>query len=204
MKRSKHYQYLQEFQALRLERDYSHLGQQRQYTILADFFFNEMYGPKDFQARDTQARRLHQFVHLAPGLSMRDIEVTLDLLDITVQLDHELAVVLEKMNVPVPFDEAMYEEAYLRADAYEPRVKQIELIGESLRRVHRLAQIPLLGPALNNTKMLAKMMSMGDLHQFLRKGYAALVVVDTLEPFLIEVSTKELERLNRIYAVASP
>jgi hypothetical protein len=202
MKPSKHYQYLQEFQALRLERDYSHLAQQRQYAILADFFFNEMYGPKDFQARDTQARRLHQFVHLAPGLSMRDIEVTLDLLDLTVQLDHELAEVLAKMNVPVPFDEAMYDAAYFRADAYEPRVKQIELIGESLRRVHRLAQIPLLGTALNNTKTVAKIMGMGELHRFLRKGYAALVVVDTLEPFLLEVSTKELERLNRIYGVS--
>jgi hypothetical protein len=204
MKRSKHYQYLQEFQALRLERDYSHLGQQRQYAILADFFFNEMYGPKDFQARDTQARRLHQFVHLAPGLSMRDIEVTLDLLDLTVQLDHELAEVLTKMNVPIPFDEAMYEEAYFRADAYQPRVKQIDLIGESLRRVHRLSQIPLLGTALNNTKTVAKLMGMGELHRFLRKGYAALMVVDTLEPFLVEVSTKELERLNRIYGVSSP
>jgi len=202
MPRSKHYQYLQEFQALRLERDYSHLAQQRQYSALADFFFNEMYGPKDFAARDTQARRLHQFIHLAPGLSMRDIEVTLDLLDLTVQLDHELAKVLARMNAPIPFDEAIYEEAYFRADSYQPRVRQVELIGESLRRVHRLTQIPLLGTALNNTKMLAKMMGMGELHRFLRKGYAALVVVDTLEPFLHEVSTRELERLNRIYGVA--
>lgn len=203
MKHSRHYRYLQEFQALRLKRDYQHLAQQPQYALLADFFFNEMYGPNDFQARDTQARRLHQFVHLAPGLSMRDIEVTLDLLDLTVQLDEQLADVLIRMAAPVPFDEPTYEEAYLRADAYEPRVKQIDLIGESLRRVYRLAQIPLLGTALNTTKTMAKMMSMGELHRFLRKGYHALANVKNLEPFLQEVAVKELARLNRIYGLAA-
>ena len=203
MKRSRHYQYLQEFQAYRLRRDYDHFGAQPQYVALADFFFNDMYGPKDFSARDTQARRLHQFIHLAPGLSMRDIEVTLDLLDLTVRLDEQVAEVLEKSGAPVPFDEATYERAYRDADAYEPRVRQIDLISESLLRVHRLAKMPLLGTALNNSKTIARMMGMGDLHRFLRKGYNALEVVEDLKPFLNEVTTRELQRLDRIYEGAT-
>ena len=203
MKRSRHYQFLQELQAARLRRDYQHLGVQPQYTALADFFFVEMYGPKDFRARDTQARRLHQFIHLAPGLNMRDIEVTLELLDLTVQLDDQLAEMLVKINAPLPFSEAIYEQVYRDADVYASRVRQIELISESLNRVHRLTQIPLLGTALNNSKTIARMMGMGELHRFLRKGYNALEVVDDLQPFLTEVSAQEMERLNRIYGLVS-
>jgi len=203
MKRSRHYQYLQEFQAIRLRRDYDHFGQQPEYAALADFFFNDMYGPRDFSARDTQARRLHQFIHLAPGLSMRDIEVTLDLLDLTVRLDEQLAAQLEKNQAPVPFDEATYERAYRDADAYQPRVRQIDLISESLLRVHRLAKMPLLGTALNNSKTIARVMGMGDLHRFLRKGYNALESVEDLKPFLNEVTARELERLDRIYEGAT-
>lgn len=201
MKAKNHYDYLQEFQSMRLRRDYQDLAVQPQYTLLANFFFNDLYGPHDFQARDNQARRLHQFIHMAPGLTMRDIEVSLELLDMTTKLDHQLAEVMERMKVALPFDEATYEEAYLRSDAYEPRVRQIKLIREALTRVHRLAQIPLLGTALANSKTLARLAGMRELHAFLRRGYEALKPVKNLEPFLARVDALELERLDRIYGV---
>ncbi len=201
-KYTQYYRYLQAFQSARLKRDYGHLAQQQQYQKLAEFFFDEMYGPHDFQARDAQARRLHQFIHLAPGLTMRDIEVCLDLLALTNELDQQVAAVLEQMHVDLPFDEQAYEEAYFKADAYQPRVRQIELIRESLTRVSRFASIPFLGTALANMKTLARLTSMRELHQFLIKGYYALRDVKDLETFLRAVEDKEIERLNRIYGVA--
>jgi hypothetical protein len=202
MKSNAHFRALQEFQSARLRRDYGHLAvEQPQYKKLGDFFFDDMYGPHDFQARDRQARRLHQFVHLAPGLTMRDIEVTLDLLDLTNQLDQQVADILVEMNAPIPFSEHIYEDAYYRADAYAPRVRQIEFIREALTRVHQLSQITLLGTALDNTITLARLMGMRELHRFLRKGYQALRVVQNLEPFMVKVETLELVRLDRIYRV---
>ncbi|MFD3164747.1 hypothetical protein [Herpetosiphon sp. NSE202] len=199
MPSAKYYNYLQIFQAKRLERDYKHLLAEPQYHGLAQFFLEDMYGPYDFHARDTQARRLHQFIHLAPGLSIEDIEVTLDLLNLTVRLDQQVADWLEHNGVALPFSEAQYEEAYYRVNSFEPRVRQIELINESLRRVHRLSRISLLGTALNNTKTFAKLMGMGELHRFLRRGYQALQPVQDLKPFLTQVTHTELDRLKRIY-----
>ena len=60
---------LQSFQSQRLRRDHADLATEPQYRQIAEFFFEEMYGPHDFSSRDEQAHRLHQFVHLAPGLA---------------------------------------------------------------------------------------------------------------------------------------
>ena len=197
-----YYQFLQQFQAQRLQREYQYLAEQPQYRKLADFFFNDMYGPQDFKARDTQARRLHHFIHLAPGLTMRDIEVSLELLELTTDLDEQITQMLVSMQAPLPFDEATYEEAYFKADAYQPRVRQIELLRESLTRVSRFAAIPVLGTALSNMKTLARLTGMRELHAFLVKGYYALSEVEDLEPFLSAVETKEMARLDRIYGVS--
>ena len=47
---------LQQFQSARLRRDHADLAAERQYQAIGEFFFNEMYGPRDFAARDDQAR----------------------------------------------------------------------------------------------------------------------------------------------------
>ena len=74
---------LQVFQSQRLRRDHADLAAEAQYHEIGEFFFEEMYGPHDFSARDEQARRLHQFVHLAPGLAVRDVQEVLELLELT-------------------------------------------------------------------------------------------------------------------------
>ncbi len=203
MKPTKHYRYLQAFQSKRLERDYSHFRNDPQYVLLADFFLTDLYGTQDFSARDAQAKRLHHFTNLAPGMSVHDIQIALDVLELTETLDKQVADILVKMNADVPFSEATYEEAYYRADAYQPRIRQIELIDESLRRVYRLSRISLLGTTLNNTKTMAKLIGMSDMHRFLHKGYLALQKVNDIDPFLDEVVSKELHRLNRIYKVTT-
>lgn len=76
---------LQALQSKRLRRDHADLAAEKQYHDIGEFFFEEMYGPRDFSARDEQAKRLHQFVHLVPGLNVGDVQNVLELLDLTEQ-----------------------------------------------------------------------------------------------------------------------
>ena len=55
--------------------------------------------------------------------------------------------------------------------------------------------------ALANSKTLARLAGMRELHAFLRRGYEALKPVKNLEPFLARVDALEMERLDRIYGV---
>jgi hypothetical protein len=192
---------LQAFQSQRLRRDLADLAAEAQYQQLGQFFFDEMYGARDFSARDDQAQRAHWFVHRVPGVTAHDVESVLALLELTNKLDDEVADGLIAFDAPLDFDEAIYEHAYRRADHYAERVLQIDLVILTLSNVHRLGRKRLLGLALQSTQVLAHAVGMGEIHRFLRLGYQAIQPVRDITRFLDTIEMREKARLDRIYAV---
>ena len=190
---------LQIFQSGRLRRDHADLAAEAQYRALGEFVFEELYGPHDFSARDDQARRLHQFIHLIPGLGLRDIEQVFDLLEISHKLDEAVAAWLVALDASIDFDEPLYERAYRLADNHDERVRQLELVRAVLYNVRQLARKPLLGAALRHTQSLAHAAGMTDIHRFLLLGYQAIQPVQDIHRFVETVSLRERDRLDRIY-----
>ena len=192
---------LQTFQSNRLRRDHADLAAEAQYSQIGAFFFQEMYGPRDFSARDAQAHRLHQFVHLAPGLAVGDVQNVLELLELTNKLDDIVALWLRTLDAPLDFDEATYEHAYRLCANYDDRVRQLDLIRGSLYSVYRIARKPLIGTVLKRTQGLAQTLGMSDIHHFLRLGYQAIQPVRDIHRFVETVILRERDRLDRIYEV---
>jgi hypothetical protein len=193
---------LQSFQSNRLRRDHADLAEEPQYHDIGEFFFEEMYGPRDFSARDEQARRLNQFIHLAPGLAVGDVQQVLELLELTNWLDDSVAHWLMELDAPLEFDEELYERAYRLADNYDDRVRQLDLVRESLYNVYRMARRPLIGMVLKRTQGLAHTVGMADIHRFLRVGYNAIQPVRDIHRFVETVGVRERDRLERIYEVS--
>lgn len=190
---------LQAFQSQRLRRDLADLAAEPQYQQIGQFFFEEMYGARDFSVRDEQAQRAHWFVHRVPGVTAHDVESVLDLLELTTKLDDEITDLLIALGAPLDFDEAIYERAYRQADRYAERVRQIDLVLVALGNVHRLGRKRFLGLALQSTHVLAHAVGMGDIHSFLRLGYQAIQPVRDIARFLDTIERREKERLDRIY-----
>ena len=190
---------LQRFQSNRLRRDHADLAAEPQYRDIGEFFFEEMYGPRDFSARDEQARRLHQFVHLVPGIAVGDVQKVLELLELSNRLDDGLVEVLLELGAPINFDEQIYERAYRLADNYAERVEQIDLARDSLYNVYRMARRPFVGLALDRIQGLAQRVGMADIHRFLRLGFAAIQPVRDIHRFVETVMLREQDRLDRIY-----
>ncbi len=192
---------LQTFQSQRLRRDHAGLADEPQYRQIAKFFFEEMYGPNDFSARDEQARRLYQFLHLVPGLAMRDVTDVLELLELTNHLDDAVAVQLSALAAPLDFDEITYERAYQLCDNYRDRLRQIELSRNALYNVYRMAHKPLIGAVLQRTQDLAQAVGMADIHRFLRLGQQAILPVHDIHRFVETILLREQDRLDRIYQI---
>lgn len=191
---------LQAFQSRRLRRDLADLGAEPQYQKIGQFFFDEMYGPRDFSARDKQARQAHRLVHRMPGVTHQDVEPVLALLELTNKLDDEITTLLMEQGAPLDFDEQIYERAYRDADNYEERVLQIELVVVALGNVHRLSRNKLLGLALQGSQGFAYAAGLGELHRFLRLGYRAIQPVRDITRLLTTIETRERERLDRIFS----
>lgn len=191
---------LQAFQSKRLRRDLADLAAETQYQKIGHFFFEEIYGPRDFSARDKQAQQVHKLVHWVPGMTHQDVEPVLVLLELTNKLDDEITTLLMEEGAPLDFDEAVYEGAYRLAENYGERVIQIDLVLTALGNVHRLSRNKLLGVALRSSQGLAHAAGMGDIHRFLRLGYQAIRPVRDITRLLTTIGTRERERLDRIYA----
>lgn len=190
---------LQIFQANRLRRDYRDLAAIPQYEPVGEFFFNEIYGPRDFTERDRGARRLHQLLHALPGVRLRDVEQVLELLELTTTLDDGLALLMLEHKIGTDFDEATYEHYYFVADNYDERLRQLDLVRDSLYNVFRLSRSQLLGIGLHRSRLLARLVGMEAAHEFLVQGYDALQGVSSIDHFAVTVYDRELARLNRIY-----
>lgn len=191
---------LQVFQSKRLQRDLADLAAERQYQAIGKFFFDEMYGPHDYTARDLQAHRIHLFIHRVPGISFQDVEPVLTLLELTNELDDQMTNHLIHMHAPLDFDEALYDKAYRELDNYAVRATQIDLVLLALGNVYRLGQRKLLGVALMSTQAVAHTLGMGELHRFLRLGYQAIQPVRDIQRFLNTIGERERARLDQIYA----
>ena len=190
---------LQVFQSHRLRRDYRDLSAIPMYEPVGEFFFPELYGPRDFSQRDNDARRLQHFLHIVPGVHLRDIEELLELISITAELDDGLTDLLIDRGVPLTFDEQIYEQLYRESDNYEDRYRQLELISNSLDNVFRLSRSHLLGIALERSTVIARLAGFESGHTFLLKGYRALRNVTEIDHFATTIYNRELDRLNRIF-----
>jgi hypothetical protein len=190
---------LQIFQSNRLRRDYADIAAIPQFDLVGEFFFNEMYGPRDFTDRDRSAQRLKQFLHYLPGVRVRDLEDVLDLLELTNRLDHELADLMIAREIGIDFTEEIYEQMYFEADNYGPRRDQIDLVCRCLYNVYRLSRNPLIGRALHSTRFLARIAGIEPAYDFLIAGYDALQKVTDVKVFADAIADRELRRLDRIY-----
>lgn len=191
---------LQLFQSARLRRDHSDLAVVPQYRAAGEFFFDDMYGARDFSERDAGARRLHNFLHIVPGVRINDVEEVLELLELTYRLDEDLISWFQALDAPLDFDEALYEFAYRKADNYDHRLHQINLVRSTLLNVHHLTRIPLLGFTLKRATLVAHLAGLGELHRFLVRGYTALQDVQDAHWFADTIYQRERQRLDRIYA----
>ena len=190
---------LQIFQSNRLRRDYRDLAEVPAYEPLGEFFFNEMYGPRDFSQRDQEGRRLHHFIGMLPGVRLRDLEEVLELLDLTNQLDEDLAQRMWQANIGTDFDEPTYEYFYRLADKYDDRHRQLTLVRTTLYNVFHLSRSAVLGMALRRSHFIARLAGIGHVHTFLRRGYDTLQNVTSIDHFAETIYQRELDRLNRIY-----
>jgi hypothetical protein len=193
---------LQAFQSQRLRRDHADLAAEKQYHQIGEFFFEEMYGPQDFSSRDEQARRLHQFAHLTPGLAARDVQDVLELLALTNQLDDAVALRLIELGASIAFDEQTYERAYRLCDNYAERVRQLDLIRNALYNVYRMGHKPLIGALLQRTQGLSQSVGMADIHRFLYLGYQAIKPVRDIHRFVETILLREQDRLDRIFQIS--
>lgn len=189
------------YQQARLARTHDDLLADPRCAPAARFFLDELYGPRDFTARDAQfARVVPALVRLFPGTLSAIVERVAALHALSERLDSTLAEALPADPGGSPLDAATYAQAWCAVGQEAARSQQIGAVVEIGRALDTQARRPLLRQTLRWMRGPAHAAGLAELHAFLEEGLDAFARLPDAPAFLQTVSRRERELASALFA----
>lgn len=187
---------LKRYQSRRLERTYSDLLAAPRYRDAALFFLEELYGPRDFTARDAQFERI---VPALCRIFSRDVTATVrdlcELHALSERLDGEMAALI----VSDVIDAARYVAAWSRVATCAQRFRQVELMRRVGDALDRYTRSPLLARTLHLMRRPARAAGLGALQEFLERGFDTFRAMGGAATFLDIVVERETALIRVLF-----
>jgi hypothetical protein len=197
---------LRRWQSERLSRTYPDLLANPRYNAAARFFFEELYGPKDFSRRDADVMRiLPKLKALLPAPALSTLADAVELDNLSEILD---AALLEQLGYPIgsgkslpaaTLTEEVYARAYRACANPEQRARQIEFVAAIGADLDGLTHIPLLEGTIRMMGPAARMTGLAALHEFLANGFSTFKKMDGATEFLGTIVGRETVLMNRLF-----
>lgn len=199
--REKRHVTLSEWQARRLARTHSDLLESDRYRLAAEFFLSDLYGPKDFSARDRDLGRiLPIMVKMLPAHVLATVADAMELNVMSFRLDERL---IQAINVdgelPAVITPEAYAGAYRLCDNKADRVRQIDMIQQLGEDLDRFVHKPFIYTALKLCHRPAHMAGFGELQDFLERGFGAFKHMGGAEDFLRIIVGRERAILENLF-----
>ncbi len=190
---------LRAWQAESLARRHADLLESPRYAATASFFLSDIYGPKDLSRHEVEVRRILPIMRkVLPAAGLETVADALQLNNLSETLD---AAMVRALGPEVEsLDHASYGRAYRKVGRREERERQIDLIAHLGRSLDRLTRQPFVGKALSLMRKPATMAGLGELQDFLERGFAAFLGMGGAEEFLDLVVSRERAVLQALFA----
>ncbi len=185
------------FQARRLAATYRDLASDPRYAPATAFFLGDLYGTKDFSARDEALLKIYPYmVRTLPASAVETAALAIEVDALSEEMDRLLADALD----PGPLDEASYGRAWRRLGRRAERERQVELVDAVGRRLDRLVKRPIIRATLRLMRKPAQLAGLEELQRFLERGFEAFAHMDGADHFLATIARREGEVLNRLFS----
>jgi len=184
------------WQARRLARTYPDLLASARYRPACEFFLEELYGAKDFEARDNEALRVvPKLARMLPERAVETMALAVELDETSESLDARLA-----QAIRLPVDVEGYARAYRETGTLAARTLQIETVDRIGQTLEKLARIPLLSGMLHMMRAPAEAAGFGHLHHFLQSGFDAFRAMGAAGEFLRTIRGRETALMQALFA----
>jgi hypothetical protein len=190
---------LRTFQAARLSRTHADLLASTRTAPAARFFLTDLYGSRDLSRVDADVRRVMPTMQrLLPAAGLETVADAIELQTLSEDLDFAMVAALGPEVEAL--DAASYGRAYRKVDRRSDRERQIDLTGKLGHSLDRLVQQPLIGAALSMMRTPAILAGLGDLQDFLQRGYAAFRKLAGAAEFMSLIVSRERTLLEALFA----
>ena len=190
------------WQARRLRHTYRDLLEISRYRKAVEFFLTDLYGDKDFSARDEGVERVYPIMsRVMPGPALHTISIGIELHAISQELDLDMVAVLwGEMGLDNGLHAEAYAEAYRRCGNVDARRRQISIVREVGESLDSVVFKPFIYNAVKLGRGPAKMAGLLPLHDFIQRGFIAFRAMKGSAEFIDAVITRETAIMESILA----
>ena len=189
------------YQQARFARTHADLLADRRYGPAANFFLEELYGPRDFTQRDAQFKRIvPALVHVFP----EDIVTTVEALAAVHALSEGLDTSMARHVGTAPPARVPYVLAWQATGAPQARVRQLELVMTVGRALDRHTRSRLLRASLKAMRAPARAAGLAALQTFLEEGFEAFAAMGGAKEFLATIERRETALAHRLFDADAP
>jgi hypothetical protein len=188
---------LKRWQSERLAATYADFASKPRYRDATRFFLEDLYGPKDFSRRDdAMLRILPAMSRVLPKSAVETASLAIELEALTEDLDHRVAAALPRG----PITEERYAQANREATSRRERERQIDLTEAVAERLDALVRKPFVAQALQLMRQPARAARLGDLQDFLERGFRAFRAMHGADELVAALRERETAILDEIFA----
>lgn len=193
---------LGQWQSERLKGTHRDLYNHPDYHQGLSFLLSDLYTPSGMTRRDDNIDRIFpKMVKWLPDHLLDTFAGLVELNRVTQQLDLGLAETLTERGYRIDdLQEWQYCDAYRASGQHQQREDQIRLVADAGRQLDRYVRNRTLGWLLTMTRSPADMAGLGDLHDFLHRGYSAFRAMDDVETLIAQLVERERKVLSQILA----
>ena len=168
----------------------------------AEFFLADLYGDRDFSARDRDAARvLPMMSRLLPDTLLRAATEAIELAVLSHVLDLRMAEQLAaRARSMAPITVAEYVRAYRHGGYRHLRRHQIELVLRVGKALDAAVKKHGVYKLLRAARIPAQLAGLSELQAFLERGFTAFDALGGADEFLAAVSGRELAVSERLFA----
>ena len=182
---------LKAFQQRRFSHTYADLLASSRYGAAARYFLDELYGPKDFSARDAQfARVAPKIARVFPSEVAETLAILSELHALSETLDTAMSLQLASDRI-APRD---YIAAWQGVGRSADRDRQIDLTLSIAAQLDRITRLPLLRNALRLMRGPARAAGLGELQRSLETGFDTFRAMKGAEEFIAFIRARARPR----------
>jgi hypothetical protein len=192
-------QRLRAWQSARLARTHADLLANPSMGLAASFFLTDLYGSEDLAGLDANVRRIVPAMkRLLSDHALQTVAQAIELEVLSEDLDCAMASVLGDRSRGLTA--ASYAAAYRKLGRRAERERQIDLIENLGRSLDHLVHRHFIGTSLSMMRRPAQLAGLGELQDFLQRGYKAFVRMGGAGEFIDLIVGRERRLLEALYA----
>lgn len=187
---------LKRFQSVGMARTHADMLASSDTRDAARFFLDDLYGPQDLTRRDADLERIVSAMErMLPLSALRTVAEAVALDALSESLDAAMA-----QRLGDEFSEEEYIAAYRVVSSHEDRARQIDQVESVGNALCDLVCIPLIGGTLKMMRGPAKLARLGELQNFLERGFNAFKSMKQPRAFVEKIVQRERRIMENLYA----